>query len=50
MTCTYDDPMAVYSLPYYGEVTYAFIPTPKQRTLVIPAEDRTLEIKACEDN
>ena len=50
MTCTYDSDMAVYNLVDYGEVTYGYIPTPTQRTLVIPAEDRTLEIKACEED
>ena len=49
MTCTYDDPMAVYGIGTYGEGIYGYIPTPKQRTLTIPAEDRTLEIKRCDD-
>ena len=47
--CTFDLPMAVYSVPYYGEVTYAFVPTPEERTIVIPAEDRTYTIPECEE-
>ena len=47
--CTYTEDMAVYSIPTYDEVTYGYVPTPTQRTLTIPAEDRTMVIEQCKD-